>query len=340
MDDFTFTPKEISTFYGLVDTYMKWKTYVRDAGKRQYHTYHPSEWGKCLRLQQYKHYVTKGYISVNEDNFDSRMLRLFDKGHNMHERWSRYFDEMGILRGAWRCKNKSCKIFDQNGNLEKLSSEDIKKIISKGETRAYGLDNIHGVFKPEKCICGCSEFSYEEASVESKELNIYGHCDVLLDASTLSDDKFKGVRYTFNKDFLPKDGKIVVGDMKTISMSAWDNQLERKGPHKYYQIQLTCYVHILNCDYGLLMYENKNNSEMKWYKVERNDKWWDVISWQAKTMQDMASGSNKKLPPPRPATKSSYDCKGCEFKTICHKSSVWDDKDLDKKRQQFYQCLL
>ena len=86
------------------------------------------------------------------------------------------------------------------------------------------------------------------------------------------------------------------------------------------------------------MYENKNNSELKWYKVERNDEWWEVIQWQAKTMMEMTK--NKKLPPPRPTDRSSYDCKSCDFASLCHKSKIWQDSGLDKYRKSFYKCLL
>ena len=96
---------------------------------------------------------------------------------------------------------------------------------------------------------------------------------------------------------------------------------------------------ILDVDYGLLMYENKDNSEMKWYKVEKNPEWWDIIQWQAKRMREMAQDDRKMLPPPR-CKKSSYECKNCDFRTLCHKSSVWNKPDLESKIKNFYKALL
>lgn len=343
--DLSYTPKEVSSLMGLIDTYLRHKNEVVDAGKRSYEHYHPSEWGRCLRQQQYKHYAWNKLLKVSPGTFDSRILRLFDKGHNMHSRWTTYFGDIGVLRGYWRCKNQACKMFDDKGRIRQLTAEQMIRMYD-GNPRVYGEEEKFGIFEPKQCVCGCSEFEYEETSVISEDLNIYGHCDLLLDCTNLKDDRFEGVRGTFASQYLPKNGQVAVGDMKTISSSAWKNQLERKGPHPYYLVQLTCYVHILNCDYGLLMYENKDNSEMRWYKVERNDEWWEDICWQSKKMQDMANAkdangkSSPKLPPPRPTVKSSYDCKGCEFKSICHSSAIWNSPDFDNKRKQFYRRLL
>lgn len=337
MSSYTYTPKEVSNMLGLVDTYMRWRA-EQTKNDRCYKHYHPSEWGHCLRKQQYKHYAELGYIETQHSNFDSRMLRLFDKGHNMHERWAHYFADIGVLRGCWKCKNEACYMFDDKGKLkENLSKKQINEILNKKDTRIYGTQKKLGVFRPNKCVCGCDKFEYEESAVEDKDLNIFGHCDLLIDCSKLSDNRFDGVRSSFAKKHLPTDGGVIVGDMKTCSSSAWKNQLDKRGPHPYYVIQLTCYIHILGCDSGLLMYENKNNSEMRWYKIERNEEWWKIIKWQAKTMIDMAKA--KKLPPPR-HKKSSYYCKGCEYRKLCHSSGIWNNPNLNELREQFYKDLL
>ena len=95
--DFSYTPKEVSSLMGLVDTYLRHKAEVVEAGNRSYDHYHPSEWGKCLRMQQYKHYAWKGLIDVQYPEPSSEKHRLFDKGHNMHNRWSNYFDAMEVF---------------------------------------------------------------------------------------------------------------------------------------------------------------------------------------------------------------------------------------------------
>jgi len=332
------TPPEIVSLMNVVDTYKRWENY-QSQGDRKYNYYHPSELGKCLRLQQYKHYAYLGLIKVEYADFNSQMLRLFEKGHKMHERWVNYFDNIGILRGRWKCKNKLCYLFKDDGStINNYDNQNIHDMINSNKSRIYGEENKFGVFKPEKCICGCKSFKYKENVVKSDELNIKGNSDVTLDFSQFNAEKFQGVRKTFNIDFLPTNGEMVVGDMKTIGQSGWDYQLMKKGAHKYYLIQMTTYVHLSDYSYGVLMYENKNTSELKWYKVNRNNEWWDAIQYQTIAMKEMAK--DKRLPPPRPLEKSSYDCKNCEFASLCHKSGIWKDPDLNQKRKSFYKCLL
>ena len=103
------------------------------------------------------------------------------------------------------------------------------------------------------------------------------------------------------------------------------------------------YVHILNCDYGIIMYENKDNSELMWFYIPRNDKWWEIIRFQAQKMIAMAqpdADGKVKLPPPKYNSKQNYSCSYCEFKNLCHKSKVWNNPDLEKITRDFYKDLL
>lgn len=295
----TYTPREITSLMNLVDTYIRWRSYDK-RGDRKYQHYHPSEWGKCLRMQQYKHYAWKGLIEVEHGDVNSTKQRLFDKGHNMHERWSNYFTDIGgVLLGLWKCKNPLCLMFADDGKI-KTPDVSVDALYKGGKTRVHG-EAGSPILKPEKCLCGCRDFEYIETPVISEELNIQGRADLVLNCDNIKEERFKGVPITYNRDFLPINGSRVVGDMKTIGSKPWVNQLQRKGPHKDYLIQLTLYVHILDCDYGIIMYENKDTSEMKWYQVKRNDLWWEIIQDQAKRMIKMAE--MKKLPPPKFATK-------------------------------------
>ena len=333
-----YTPKEISALIGLIDTYLRWNQY-KQKDSRSYKHYHPSEWGYCLRVQQYKHYIEKGYISSEYESLDSKTLRLFDKGHNMHSRWVKYFDRIGnILLGKWKCTNQLCYVFTDEGKQKKLSVEELEDLYKSFKSRIYGEDTP--IFRPEKCICGNTRFRYEEATVKDASLNMKGHADTIINCSNLNIDMFKDVDITFDKRFLPIGDKNVVIDFKTINDRNYVNQLERRKAHKGYKIQLTIYIHILGCEYGVLLYENKNNSETKYFVVPRNDKWWELIKKQATTMMDMASGSVHRLPPPRPLKMDCYECKKCDFRNLCKKSNIWDKKNLNSMRKDFYGELL
>jgi hypothetical protein len=331
-----YTPQEVTSLMNLVDTYIRWRT-VDTRGNRSYAHYHPSEWGKCLRMQQYKHYAWKGLIDVSYVDPESEKHRLFDKGHNMHERWANYFDQIGnILMGRWKCKNSLCLKFNDAGDSGAILKNEVKSIFKKMETRIYGQDAP--ILRPKECICGCRDFEYLEAHVRCPELNIKGNSDLLINCEKLKESRFKGVRISYNPKFLPTGKSKVVIDMKTIGSNAWKNQIMAKGPHKDYLVQLTIYVHILGCDYGVIAYENKDNSKMMWFQVPRNDEWWEIVRYQAKTMIEMSA--SRKLPPPKYSSKSCYSCKWCDFRELCQKSKVWEDPNLDKKRRSFYKALL
>src|SRR4051812_31211094 len=112
-----YVPPEIASLMGLVDTFLRWREF-KQLGSRSYKRYHPSEWGKCLRKQQYMHFRDMGYIEVERALNAGQMIRTFDKGHNMHHRWQQhYFAEMDILRGYWKCANMMCLAFDNEGKF-------------------------------------------------------------------------------------------------------------------------------------------------------------------------------------------------------------------------------
>ncbi|MFW6129646.1 MAG: hypothetical protein ACOC56_00590 [Atribacterota bacterium] len=305
-----FVTPDINSIIGVVDTYLRWRQ--KNSPPRGYEIYHPSAFGGCLRQMQYYRYVERGLIKVEEQDFPSKILRLFDKGHNMHERWTRYMEDIGVLRGYWKCKDPTC-----------LS--------------VYGEDDELGCFKPEKCkSCGGKTFYYNEVSVVRKDLNFYGHADMILDFSNFDSSRFNGVDMAFNEDFLPKNPIVV--DMKTANDYRFKRVLQ-KGPSLKYRVQLVIYANILPVEYGVLIYENKNTSDTAYYKIDKcTDTIFNKIEEQAKSMNEMVD--RKLLPPPRPINKDDYECSNCPFKNVCHNSKIWQDSDLDKKRKSFYGNLL
>jgi len=338
-DSFFVVPPEISAITGVVDTYARWKH--TNGGPRGYEKYHPSAFGKCLRLMQYLRYEERGFLKSKSTEIESKLVRLFDKGHNMHERWTVYFEEIGVLRGIWECTNPMCELFldrDISSSSPALKSNtahdfDISKI---DKPRRYGIDDKIGCFKPKVCHCGNKDFKYQEVAVRDVDLNLYGHADMILDFSNFNKERFGGTSLAFNIDHLPATPVVV--DMKTANDYRFQ-QLMRKGPGLDYRIQLVIYANILDLDYGVLIYENKNTSALAAYKIDKDtDLIFSQIKQQVETMNNMTD--LKLLPPPRPAEKDDYECSHCPFKDICHSSKIWDDQNLHTKRKNFYGTLL
>ncbi len=332
MASLSLQPPEVTNIINVLNTYLKWKSL--NGPPRGYEHYHPSSFGGCLRKAQYQRYAERGYINVQKEATDPRSVRIFDTGHSLHERWAKYFEEIGVLRGVWLCSNNFCRYWSDEGIYIGGPKPDENGQINNLSPREYGKGHRIGFFKPKSCICGCKDFIYKEIRVESKELNFRGHCDQILDFSSFDPDMFKTgnpVDYLFKKEDLPK--KPIVLDMKSINSFGFKSKLD-KGPSLVYRVQLVIYCNILDLEYGVLIYENKDDSSTKVYKIDRDPDMWKVIQEQAYKMNDMVD--SKLLPPPRPLTRDDSECSYCDFKSICHKSAIWDDLDLAKKRSNFY----
>lgn len=300
-------PAEVTNVMNVVNTYLKWKN--MNGPPRGYLSYHPSSFGGCLRKAQYQRYTDMGLVKVDKEAAESKTIRIFDTGHSMHARWAKYFEDIGVLRGVWQCTNPDCKTY-------------------------YGKEEKLGCFKPDKCKCGFHKFEYHEVTVHHDALNFHGHCDQILDFSKFDSNIFKQgnpVDVLYNDSDLPK--KPIVLDMKSINSFNFKSKLE-KGPSLVYRTQLVIYCNILDLDYGILLYENKDDCSTKIYKVDRNPEMWEVIKNQAEIMNGMVA--NTFLPPPRPISKTDSDCRYCEYQSICHNSRIWDDPDLEQKRVKFY----
>jgi CRISPR/Cas system-associated exonuclease Cas4 (RecB family) len=301
--------RQVYSISKIIDEYFQYKN-NKSSGNRSYSVYHPSAFGKCLRKMQYQRYASHGYIDSPKVTNDSRMIRIWDTGHSLHSRWAKYMEDLGILRGVWTCSNPEC-------------------------LKVYGKDNLIGDFKPEECIsCKLKDFNYDEITVDDKSINFHGHCDQILDFSKLDKNFLSWAGEKWGGDVFSNNipNKPIVVDMKSINKSQW-SKIQHE-PHFYYVVQITIYIHILNLDYGLIIYENKDDSDIRIFKVLKNEDLWSAIRRQAEIMNKMFE--KKSLPPPRPSSKNSFECRFCEFSNICHVSNVWDVDNLNELRSKFY----
>jgi len=289
----------------IMDNFLQWKN--SSDKSRSYAVYHPSAFGKCLRKMQFQRYSSLGVIEQPEKSFDARTIRIFDTGHTMHHRWSEYMRSLKVLRGIWKCQ--SC------GHL-------------------HGKEEVLGCFEPQGCAdCGSPLLVYEEITVQDKDINFYGHVDQVIDFGSIREDFISskhGQAVVGDLSNLPS-GPFVV-DMKSIGKSQWSRIANE--PHFEYVVQLTTYIHILGLECGMLIYEKKDDSELRFFRIPRNEQMWEDIKKQAGLMLQMSE--RKSLPPPRPKSKDSWECKMCEYKDMCHAAGIWNRVDLDDLRRKFY----
>ena len=332
---------EVQTIHAVMNTFLRWKS--MNGPPRGHEIYHPSAFGNCLRRMQYQRYAERGLVKVQPASFEAKTVRIFDTGHAMHARWASYWEELGVLRGKWECTNAYCGLWNDNGEyigdnqscpLVKDEYPGVQKtpII---KPRIYGHDNKLGAFRPKKCVCGHTDFRYHELTVEDKELNFRGHVDQILDFSNFKGGEIfrqgKPVKVLFKDEDLPT--KPIVNDMKSINSFGFKNKLESGVPF-YYRVQVNIYIHILDLEYGILYFENKDDCSTKAVHVARDAELWEKIKEQASKMNEMVSGHY--LPPPRPLSMSDMECRNCEFQSICEASGIWNKPDLNQQRRIFY----
>ncbi len=337
-----FMAKEATNIVGLVDTYLSWAD--KNGPPRGHEKYHPSAFGKCLRLMQYQRYAERGYIEEQHEEHAPNRCRIFGNGHSMHDRWRAYFEEIGILRGYWNCTNPLCQMFDDSGYARTDDAASFLMLPPQNrKPRIYGMDHLQGCFKPQRCNCGCFKFAYEETDVVSKEMNFSGHADLILDFSKFDPDRFAGVKQLFNFDTLPT--KPIVVDMKTINNAGFQD-VAKGQVHPEYCTQLMIYANILDCEYGVLIYENKDNQRTTCYRIDRDSETlFREVQRQAKEMNEMVEVIDKDgqvhhlLPPPR-YSKTNKNCKYCNYRAFCHSSPIWSDPNLEQLKTDFYGLLL
>ena len=250
---------------------------------RPYDVFHPSGWGVCIRQTAYEYYNYKQQFLLKSPlDIESRSERIFDNGDYVHLRWQSYLDDVGVLRGYWRCKNPLCG-------------------------KVYGEGERLGVFNPAhapgwSCQCGCKETEYRELAVRSPpEFNFSGHCDAVVD---LSHTEFK--RGVFD---------IFVVDFKSIKDS---NYSALTGPDHKHVIQVQIYMWLLGLDAGLVVYENKDCQAVRECFVPRSESVIGTIKSESLALMDLLA---KNQIPKRPAgtTASREPCRWCKYSQFCYR---------------------
>ncbi len=116
-----------------IDKYLQ----SRPRDERAIRCFHPSSLHKSLR-ELYWHYLN----GDNNEKFDSRVLRIFDNGHGVHERLQKYLKDIGVLVEAEvPVQNQEYEICGSADGIIKLRNREgvleIKSINSNGFYSTY-----------------------------------------------------------------------------------------------------------------------------------------------------------------------------------------------------------
>ena len=118
----------------------------RPVGDRSTTVLHPSEMIKKDFCKRGSYFLLSGRTKVAEKP-GLRLQSIFDEGHAIHAKWQRWFQEMGVLHGKFKCD---------------------------------ACDHIMWGTSPEACEgCGAPWYKlvYDEVTLVDKDLRIAGHTD-------------------------------------------------------------------------------------------------------------------------------------------------------------------
>lgn len=270
-------------------------TYLEDRARnndRDYSHFHPSEWDNCHRKIAYAYYESQGFLKTSQSAIkaSAQMERIFDNGHFTHLRWERYLEATGCLKGRWKCKN-----FSAHPNMP----------------RVYGLDQKLGVFRPEKCECGSTQFDYVEVGLSDPETWWAGHVDAILDLRRWP------TPIPDLKSDADEDTHIIV-DFKTINPFLY-GRLEKPKPEHCTQMQI--YLYLAGLKMGKFLYENKGDQGVKEFPVELDDIVINVKKEEALRLKYQLTHKNQAgqrvLPPRAYPSKTHQECLRCKFRGHC-----------------------
>jgi hypothetical protein len=253
------------------------------SNERKYNVFHPSAWGSCLRCVAYHFYNQRHqFLRKADSDVDVRMERIFDTGHNMHSRWQEYLSAAGVLRGSWTCN--ACGM-------------------------AYGSSERLGILSPKvvdqrwACDCGNRErLDYGEVLVRSEpQYNFEGHVDAIVD--------LRGTAFGNGCD-----SDLFVVDFKTIKDDYFSELRHAKHEHV---VQVHIYMWLLDLKAAVVLYENKDDQNVKEMFVPRDDSLIERVKEESLWLVEVLK--HGKLPQrPTGHSRSKPPCRFCEFQTLCY----------------------
>lgn len=118
----------------------------RPVGDRSTTVLHPSEMIKRDWCKRASYFLLNGHTKIAEKP-NLRLQSIFDEGHAIHAKWQKWFQEMGVLHGKFKC--------------------DVCNKITWGTSPS----------ECEHCLAPASKLVYDEVTLRDDELRIAGHTD-------------------------------------------------------------------------------------------------------------------------------------------------------------------
>lgn len=156
----------------------------------------------------------------------------------------------------------------------------------------------------------------DELPIKNAELKISGRSDAIIrDPEYVAKDGESTITLLgFNGEALyegVRDAVIIV-ELKSINDNGFSNRLSKPKPEHVRQLQL--YMHLTGLKRGILLYENKNNQNLKEFEVPYDA---DIASEVINKIKNVHTHVENKTLPDKEYERSSFECRYCDYKEIC-----------------------
>jgi CRISPR/Cas system-associated exonuclease Cas4 (RecB family) len=215
----------MSSLTQIIHTQMK-KNNEEESKKHNPCKFYPSSAGMCSRR------IVYGMMDYPKEDFDGRVLMIFDNGTYMHNRIESVLEDTGLMIAP------------------ELS-------FKKEEWRVSGRsDAVIYNFLPHK----------SSSNIITLREPIY---DLDEDGSHKRDEDGNRIITGYKDLYEGPDNDVMIVELKSISESGF-NYLNR-GPKDNHKRQLHLYMYLTGIRAGMLLYENKNTQELKEFIIEYDE---------------------------------------------------------------------
>lgn len=211
---------------------------ARPVGDRSYTVLHPSDMIKRDWCKRSSYFLLRGHKRIAEKP-NLRLQNIFDEGHYIHAKWQKWFQEMGVIHGKFKCQV---------------------------------CDKITWGTSPSACEhCGAGEnkLVYDEVTLIDKDLRIAGHTDGWLKG--LGDDCLIEIK-SIGPGTIRSEQPGLMMDADGDFMKAWKNVRRPFGSHI---MQGQVYLELMNrmgheVEEIVFIYELKADQDYKTFSIGRD----------------------------------------------------------------------
>lgn len=247
---------------------------ARPPGDRRTDVLHPSEIIKRDWCKRASYFLLQGHTKVS-DKPGLRLQSIFDEGHAIHDKWQKWFYEMGVLHGQFRCT--ACN------------------------KMTWGTS-------PDMCeICQHKDLVYSEVTLVDNSLRIAGHTDGWIKG--IGDDCLIEIK-SIGPGTIRNEGPQLMWDNNQDVFAAWKSI---RRPFSSHLLQGQMYLELMNrmghkLDEIVFIYEFKADQDYKEFAVKRDYELVDHIFKGAKKVVEAVEANV----PLECSNNPGGTCKDCE----------------------------